>query len=342
MKDSKRIKKMLYLSKNNIALIVNETIDGTSNILFASQVDVNENNMQFKILELLTNAANFLGFNIKDVDVIFDDPQITKYGYTNQEFIDCCCEEDIAKEIFKKAKIDNYFVNEINFIGIVYDDIEKIAKVNCQVCASNYITYMKYIAAVKSCNVIINNTTNIYKLQKSNKNEIELSLNIDGSKIIACEYYGKKLNNIMAINLNMDDVRQHIADKFNISVNKVDDVLKLANVLSSDNNNEINIVNNYDLETKTFINVKIKDLLALYHDEIRTQIGNYIDFRNFQTIQVISQQYINMIDGFDFITNTDPCLQCISLDKIITLANITENKTEINQFSFENKLVQMI
>ncbi|XQP55164.1 MAG: hypothetical protein ACOQNV_00115 [Mycoplasmoidaceae bacterium] len=338
MRDSKKIKKLLYLSKSNIALIVSEVEDKTHNILFASQVNVDEANLQFKVLELLTNAANFLGFNIKDVEIIFDDAQITKYSFTNQEFIDCNCEEDIAKEIFKKAKIDNYFVNEINFLGITYDDIDKVAKVNCQVCASDYITYKKYIKAVKACNVVITNTTNLYKLQKANKNEIELSLNINGSKVIACEYYGHKLNNVKTIELNLEDIKQHIADKFNISINKITDVLKVANDLATCDEGSIGIVNNYDLKTKSFNSVQLKELLALYRDEIRTQINNYVDFRNFQTVQVVSNQPINAIDGFEFVVNEDPCLEQISLDKIVSLANAITEKSEITQFSFENKI----
>ncbi|MCQ3908905.1 MAG: hypothetical protein MJ200_05265 [Mycoplasmoidaceae bacterium] len=338
MRDSKKIRKLLYLSKSNIALIIMNDVDNEHNILFAHQVKVDEANLQFKILELLTNAANFVGFNIKEVEIIFDDAQITKYSFTNQEFVDCNCEEDIAKEIYKKAKIDNYFVNEINFLGINYDEIEKVARVNCQVCASDYITYKKYIKAVKACNVAVVNSTNLYKLQKTNKNEIELTLNIDGSRVIACEYYGKRLNNVKTINLNLEDIKQHVADKFNISIKKIEDVLKVANELASCVQDDIAVVKNYDLKTKSFNKVNLKELLALYRDEIRTQINNYVDYRNFQTIQVISNQPINAIDGFEFVVNEDVCLDGINLDKIVSLANIDINANEITQFNFENKI----
>lgn len=338
MKDTKQIRKVLYLSKSNIALIVMNDVENNHNVLYANQVDIDPANLQFKVLELLTNAANFLGFNIKDVEIIFDDPAITKYSFTNQEFVDCSCEEDIAKEIFKKAKIDNYFVNEINFMGISYDEIEKVARVNCQICASDYITYKKYIKAVKACNVDVTNSTNLYKLLKRNKDEIELTLLIKNNQAIACEYYGTKLNNVKTINLNLDEVKQHLSDRFNITLNKIDGVLTVANDLASNIDENVTVVNNYDMRTKSFNNVKAKEFLALYRDEIRTQISNYVDYRNFHNVQVVSDSPINAIEDFAFATNEDVCLDNISLDKIVCLANINMNKQEITQFSFENKI----
>lgn len=338
MKDTKQIRKILYLSQSNIALVVMNSIEDGHNVLFANQTNIDPANLQFKILELLTNAANFLGFNIKDVEIIFDDPQITKYSFVNQEFVDCNCEEDIAKEIFKKAKIDNYFVNEINFMGISYDEIEKVARVNCQICASDYITYKKYIRAVKACNVSVTNTTNLYKLLKRNKDEIELTLLIKNNQAIACEYYGNKLNNVKTININLDEVKQHLSDRFAITLNKIDGVLTVANDLANATDENVTVVNNYDLRTKSFNNVKAKDFLALYRDEIRTQIGNYVDYRNFHNVLVVSNDPINAIQDFGFATNDDVCLDGISLDKIVCLANIDMNKEEITQFSFENKI----
>lgn len=77
MKDSKQIRKVLFVSKSIVALIVMENVENENNILFADQVNVNIDNLQAKTSELLTNAANFLGFNIKDVQMIFDDNQVT-------------------------------------------------------------------------------------------------------------------------------------------------------------------------------------------------------------------------------------------------------------------------
>lgn len=336
MRDNKKIRKVLYVSKSNIALVVMH--DEDKNILFANQVAIEEDNLQVKVSELLTNAANFLGFNIKDVEMIFDDSQITKYSFQDEEFVDCNCEEDIAKEIFKKAKIDNYFVNEINFMGIVYDDIDKVAKVNCEICASDYITYKKYLNAVRACNVIVTNSTNLYKLLKTNKDEIELTLNINGNKVIACEYYGTKLSNVKTITLNLDEIKQHLVDKFNISINKMDDVLAIANELANTDDLNATVVNNYDLKTKSYNNIKAGDIIALYRDEIKTQINNYVDYRNFHNVKVVSDFVINQIDGFAFAFNNEIGLDGLSADKIVCLTNIDMNKEEINQFRFENKI----
>lgn len=335
MKDRKNIRKLLYLSKKDICLIVFE--QDQHNILFADQVKIFSEDLQPRILELLTNAANFLGFNIKDVEVIFEDENITKYSYSNYEFVDCNSEDDIAKEIFKKAKIDNYFVNEINFMGITYDDVDKIAKVNCQVCASDYITYKKYINAVKACNVVVTNSTNLFKLLKANKEQIELTLKIGNNKVIACEYYGQKLNNVKVINLNINEIKQHLSDKFEIEFNKMDEVIALANDIINQGDLEVTLVRNYNLKTKSFNVVKANDFIALYRDEIRTQINNNVDVRLFQSVSVVSKKEINALDGFNFIVNEDLCFDNVSCEKILALSNIDNNK-DMNQFNFENKI----
>ncbi len=338
MKDTKQLRKILFMSKTDVALVVLETQEDSQNILFADQTNIDSANIQTKILNLLTNAANFLGFVIKDVEIIFDDPEITRYSYVNQEFVDCNNEEEISKEIFKKAKIDNYFVNEINFLGIKYDEIERVARVNCQVCASSYITYRTYIKAAKDCNLNIINSTNLYKLLKTNKDEIELSLKIENNQAIACEYYGNKLNNVKVINLNMEDIKQHLSDKFNVKLDKIEAAISVANNVVESDNPEISVINNYDLKTKTFNSVKASEFIALYRDEIRTQINGYVDYRDFHNMKVISSQIINAIDDFDFANNDIIGLDTLSPDKIICLTNLDMNNDEITQFSFENQI----
>ena len=339
MKDTKQIRKLIYIGKNDIALIVLNTINESKNILFADQVAIDNNtNLQGKVSELLTNAANFLGFNIKDVEMIFDDPQVIHCNYQNAEFVDCACEEDISKEIFKKAKIDNYFVNEINFQSVQYDEIDKVAKVNCNVCASDYITYKKYVNLLKACNLVVTNSTNLYKLLKSNKEQIELTIKIDGQQAIACEYYGQRLNNINVINLDLNAIKEHTNQKFNISFEKIDQVLAIANQLAETDDVDNQIVNNYYMKTKSFTNVKASDIIALYKDEVRSQINECVDYRNFQNVMVVSKDKINCLEGFAFFENDQIGLERLSLDKLISLNNIDTNKDEITQFSFENKI----
>lgn len=338
MKDTKQIRKLLFVGESNIALLVLQQEQDNNIVLFANQIVVEPTNLQVKISQLLTDAANFLGFNIKDVEMIFDDEQIARYSFTNQEFVDCYSEEDIAKEIFKKARIDNYFVNEINFMGIEYDEIDKVARVNCDICAGNYITYKKYLKAVQACNVNVVNSTNLYKLLKTNKDDIELSIKIDGNKGIACEYYGSKLNNVKAIEIKMDEIKHHIADKFDIKVDKVDDILAIANTLTESGDLDVNIVNDYQLKTKTFNCVKAKDVIALYRDELRVQINEFVDFRMFHNVRIISNLAINAIDNFYFAQADRDDFANLSIDKIICLQNLDANKQEITQFSFENKL----
>lgn len=337
MRDAKQIRKVLYVGASNIALIVINNVDNNNDILFASQVEVDSSNLQPKISQLLTDAANFLGFNIKDVELVFDDSQITKYSYTNREFVDCNSEEDIAKEIFKEAKINNYFVNEINFFGVKFDEIDKVATVNCQICASDYITYKKYIKAVSACNIVITNTNNLYKLLKQNKENIELTIKIENGAAIVCEYYGNKLNNVIVVDLKMNDIKQHIADKFSVSLDKVGSVLAIANQLAVAGQLDELVINNYNLKTKTYNEVKAMDLLALYRDEVKVQINNYVDFRNFQNVVVVSDLAINQLEDFNFITNDEIGFENISVDKFLCLQNIDLNK-EINQFNFENKI----
>ncbi|MCQ2748099.1 MAG: hypothetical protein MJ223_02465 [Mycoplasmoidaceae bacterium] len=121
---------------------------------------------------------------------------------TNQEFAACSDEHDITKEIFKIAKINNKFVNEINFLGVVYDDATQSATINANICASDYITYKRFINEVKKCNIKITSSHNIYTLLKQNKEQIELVLNINDNVVAACHYYGGKLSKVNAIDLD--------------------------------------------------------------------------------------------------------------------------------------------
>lgn len=339
MKDSKQIRKMLFVSKSNVALIVMKNVENENNILFADQVNMNIDNLQAKTSELLTNAANFLGFNIKNVQMIFDDNQVTNWQMTNQEFAACSDEHDITKEIFKIAKINNKFVNEINFLGVVYDDATQSATINANICASDYITYKRFINEVKKCNIKITSSHNIYTLLKQNKEQIELVLNINDNVVAACHYYGGKLSKVNAIDLDWSRIENAISQTLEIKPNRINEALKVANELLINNNLDITISNNYDLKSKAFKNIKLGDLLRVYRNEIKQQINNKIDFSHFQNVSVIANNQINQIPDFDFVAS-DLGFTNLPIEKLICLANINLDK-DMNQFAFESKLQAM-
>lgn len=336
MKNTKTIRKILFLSNNNIALVVFNTFNNKMNVLYANQVNVNPDSLQPKVNELLTNAANFLNFNIKDVEVVYEDDKLTKETYTNKEFADCYNKEDIAKEIYKKATINNRYVNDIHFSEIQYDDYDKKAIVSCDVCSNDYLTYKKYIKVVEQCNVAVTNTSNVYALLNSNSDADELVLNIKENKVVACKYHNKSLYDLVSFDLNNQIINKTLAKQFNIHTDRVEELKVLANNLIDSDFRNVNIGINYNFITKNLDSIKVNEFISAYHQVLKNEINKFINLSFFSSIKICSNTEINY-----FTSRKEQAgigLSIISTDKVAALRNIFSQEKKLSHFSFENSI----
>lgn len=339
MKDSKQIRKIVFISNSYVALVLFNKFEDENNILFANQLSATPTDLRVKLNSLLTDAANFTGFNIKDVEVVFDDTEIAKISYADQEFVDCNNEEDITKEIYKKARIDNYYVNEINWSKIEYDEIDKKAIVNCEVCASNYTTYMQFVKTVNSCNLMVTNSTNLYTLLNSNKCNSELVLNIVNGQIYCSKYFDNKLSNIVKLDCSYATIKHKLAQRFNCDINKVNSMAALANSINNVDDYDINLSLTYNVKARSISTIKNKEFVAAYQEELFNQINDIVTLGNYKKIRIISSSALDKLANTDFITSNDVIgLETISPDKIISLNNIDKNNNILTHFNFENNI----
>lgn len=339
MKLSNKEKKIVFISKTSVALIVFNDVDGQHNILYANQLKSEPTDLQANLLKLLTHAANFINCYIKDVEVVFDDPEVANVKYENAEFFDCSSKEDVIKEIYKKATIDNYYINEINFDSIVYDEIDKKAIVNCTATASNYITFANFNNIVKHCNVIVNKSTNLYTLLNSNKTNSELVINIVNNDIYVAKYFDNTLTNVFKIDASISSVKSAIAKKLDIEYEKVEAMCKIANNVISNKNLDLNISLKYDVKTKSFSSLKATDFIAFYQEELFNQINNVVDFKNYKATRIISNSKIDSLANTDFICESETIgLEAIAANYHICLDNITINNKVLSHYEFEKNI----
>jgi len=339
MKNTQDIRKIIFISNNYVALVIFNKFENENNILFANQVKATNTDLRVKLNNLLTTAANFVNFNIKDAEVVFDDSNISKLSYIDQDFVDCTNLEDITKEIYKKARIDNYFVNEINWSKVEYDEIDKKAIVNCSLSVSNYTTYMQFIKTVNSCNVTVTNSTNLYCLLNANKVNSELVLNIVNGQILAAKYFDGKLSTITKLDCSYSSIKNKLAQRFNCNIDKVNSMAALADSINNTDDYDINLSLTFNVKTREVSTISNKDFIAAYQEELFNQINEKISFNDYKKVRIISNSNLDKLANVDFIVKDQLIgLETISADKIVCLDNIDRNINVLTHFNFENNI----
>lgn len=341
MEDSRTLNKVIFINNTSVALVVSNIVDDKINILFASQYESTPDNLKVKLTQLLTDGANFLGFNIKSANVIFNDTELSMINYYNQVFADCSTVDDVKNEIYKKAKIDNYYVNDIVFDSIKFDEAEFTCKASYKICACNYTTYKGLISIVKQCNVSIKNTANTYTLLNRRNVGKEMSIDLVDGKNVVCQYLDGKLVSCQCLDINFNDLKLAIGLKYDLSIEQVDQALKLANLVSN-NDQDTNVVMNLDFLNGSINFVKAKDFVNEWRNQLYNQIFKQIGWSDYTNVNIISQNKIDAIGNFDFYKNTIVGLENISLDNAVCLNNLDKLSNKDKHYSFETKISKAI
>lgn len=342
MKNSSSINKLIFISNNNVALVVFDVVNGRNNILFAEQVETDIVNLKVRLSELLTNAANFLGFNIKDAKVIFSDDDLTNISYYNQTFALCTNKDDVIKEIYKKAKIDNYYVNDIVFDYIIFNEIDRTAKATYKICANNYVTYKRLINIVKQCNIVITDAANIFTMLNKSKKGKELVIDFVGDKNVACQYLDGKLLACHNLDINFNNIKLALALKYDLTIAQIDQILSVAKIITLADNDEINLAVKFDVANKELIEIKAKNFINDWQEQLYNQIFKNEDFIDYTNVSVISKYRINALGNFEIYQSHQMGLENISLDLVASLANLDKLSKHVNHYSFENKVNKVI
>ncbi len=342
MINNNSINKTIYISNNSVALVVFNKVNNENNILFANQVNTDYVNLKVKLNELLTNAANFLGFNIKQANVIFKDTDLSNIDYYHQTFANCTSIDDVKKEIYKKAKIDNYYVNDIVFETINFNDFDRSATATYKICACNYMTYKKLINIVKQCNVIVNNTANIFGMLNQSTKGKELVIDFVDNKNVACQYLDGKLVACHDLDINFNTIKLALGLKYDLSISQIDQILSVAKVITCDETKDINLAIKFDIANNSIEEIKAANFIYDWQSQLYNQIFKQVDFADYTNVNIISKFKINAIGNFNILNSNVIGLDTLALDNAICLNNIDKLSKLDNHYSFENRISKAI
>jgi hypothetical protein len=117
MKDSSKTNKILFVDETKIWLFVYNIINNAPNLLFFKSEDYSKITFKTKLLKILTVAGNFLGFNIKNFNVVINDPNITIKKTFKQKYNGNVSKGKI-KELLSTIngpQLNNSYLNKIIF-----------------------------------------------------------------------------------------------------------------------------------------------------------------------------------------------------------------------------------
>lgn len=341
MEDNKTLNKVIFISNMSVALVVSGVVEGKTNVLFAGQYETTPDNLKVKLTQLLTDGANFLGFNIKTANVIFNDTELSMINYYNQVFADCSTLDDVKNEIYKKAKIDNYYVNDIVFDSIKFDENEFTCTTSYKICACNYTTYKRLVSIVKQCNVVIQNTANTYTLLNKQNIGKEMSIDFVDGKNVVCQYLDGKLISCQCLDINFNNLKLAIGLKYDLSIGQVDQLLNLAKTVA-ESDEDVNLAMRLDIANNSISYIKAKEFINEWRNQLYNQIFNQVGWTDYTNVNVISKNKMDAIGNFDFYKNNVIGLDNISLDSAVCLNNLDKLSKEDNHYSFETKISKAI
>jgi len=281
-------KNIIFLSNSKIALVVLNKACNRTNILYANEIKVNLGNIQAQISNLFTDAANFLGFNIKNVDLVFEDFDIS-INHINKSFNRCTSKEEVIKQIYKEAGYVNKFVNNTIFANDNVDPSKD--NVICKTLITDYEVYSGFKEMIKHCNVKLDNVLNLATLLNS-KND-ELVILIKNDKTYVCRYLNDKLVNCFNAQVNFDAIVEKMAIKFNTTKENIKHLVKLTNVLVKNDNYDFNVSWNYDLTNKSLSSINTKDFVIAWRSELVNEIKKTVLLNDVKNTKVLANELNN-------------------------------------------------
>ncbi len=335
MKDSSKTNKILFVDETKIWLFVYNIINNAPNLLFFKSEDYNKITFKTKLLKILTVAGNFLGFNIKNLNVVINDPNITIKKTFKQKYNGNVSKGKI-KELLSTIngpQLNNSYLNKI-----IFSDWELDIKHN--VTYASYVTYWTDYdktffflnAILNECHISINSIDNLYLIDNKNNSSHSNIIKIIKNKVIYQQYDNGLLNDIITKTFDENELFISIAKEYSTNVNLIKNTFLIIKNTNLNISRNINMNLSFNLRNNFISSINIEKLLLSYKkilfSIVKTQFSqiNYSFDNNFI-------KFIDQIIDFDMLTlNSSVFLKLIDLSS----NNVYDNSYNVNQYISKN------
>ncbi len=251
--------KILFINSNKLTFIVFKIVDNKVVVFYNFSQKIIFSNFAHQMMELFAKASTFLNEAIDKINIIFDEPNISKIDFTKIKINNCQDIEEAKKTITIMLNKENCYVNEINIKNFTNND----NNVACDYTAfvTKYEKYKYCIEAIKQSHVKIAYTSNIYNLLFDQDIGQESFIKIIDKQIIIGKYENAKLIDIKTTTFDIDYIHTKIAKFFNLSIDKIKTMLTLLDKTILNVSDNIKIAANLAATTSTLNFIHASTLL---------------------------------------------------------------------------------
>ena len=241
--------KILFINSNKLTFIVFKIVDNKVVVFYNFSQKIIFSNFAHQMMELFAKASTFLNEAIDKINIIFDEPNISKIDFTKIKINNCQDIEEAKKTITAMLNKENCYVNEINIKNFTNND----NNVACDYTAfvTKYEKYKYCIKVIKQSHVKIAYTSNIYNLLFDQDIGQESFIKIIDKQIIIGKYENARLIDIKTTTFDIDYIHTKIAKFFNLSIDKIKTMLTLLDKTILNVSDNIKIAANLVATTST-------------------------------------------------------------------------------------------
>ena len=302
MKNFNNINKILFIDDKHLYLFVYNIIKKCPNLLFTKFESYDKTTFKTKLLKILTIAGNFLGFNIKNISVIINDPYITIKNTLKQKYNGNVSKSKINELLssINGPQLNNLYLNKIIFNDWMYDDKNDITY-------ASYITYWTkydktnfYINSIfNECHLSINSIDNLYLLNNQNKCLQKNVIKIVKDKIVYQQYDNGLLRNINVKYFDENKLLVDLAKQYSTNVELIKNILQIIKSTNFNVSRNINLYSSFNLQNNAITTINIEDLLTTY----KRKILSFVKEQFSQNLDSPNNDFMNIsnhILDFDF------------------------------------------
>ena len=289
--------KILFINSDHLTFIVFKIIENKIIVLFNFSQQIDLSNFGQQVMNLLKKATSFLNEIIDEINVIFDEPNISQINFANAKISNCHSLEEAKEAIIVSLNNENCYVNEIAIKNLVNNN----GNINCDYTAfiTKYEKYKYYIETIKQCHIKIACVSNIYNLLFIQNTTHETFVKITDKQIIIGKYENGKLIDIKTTFFDIDYLHTKIAKFFKLSTNKIKTMLALLDKTIVNVNEDIKIATNFISPTPTLNFIRASTLLHEFNFYFTKELERCFALLNFSLETkkhfVGANQYNNLI-----------------------------------------------
>ena len=335
--------KILFIDSNKLTFIVFKIVDSKIIVFYNFSQKIILSDFAHQIMELFANTSTFLNEAIGKINIIFDEPNISKINFTNIKISNCQDIEEIKKAITSILNKENCYVNEIGIKNFTNNENNVVCDYTAFV--TKYEKYKYYIEAIKQSHVKIAYTSNIYNLLFEQDIGQESFIKIIDKQIIIGKYENAKLIDVKTTTFDIDYVHTKIAKFFNLSNDKIKTMLTLLDKTILNINDNIKVAANLTSTTSTLNFVHASTLLNEFNFYFTKELDRCFRSLNLTLCTkkyfVGANQYSNLIkflttyNFFSYQQNFDfTWLINMTLEQKIAISNLIKIK-EKQDFSIK-------